>query len=97
MEATDEAAALEVSAREALEVRVDSNEDGVTALARWTVKLTVGDLTGGIGLVNDGSTVRLVIAANRFAIVRPGMTTLTTDNVVFGVEAADPNDPTAHR
>ena len=92
--ATNEAAGLEVSAREALEVRVEDNEDGLTALARWTVKLTVGDLTGSIGLVNDGGTVRLVIAANRFAIVRPGVTTLTTDDVIFGVETADPNDPT---
>ena len=86
LEATDEAAGLEVSAREALEVRVVQNEEGVMALARWTVKLTVGELTGGIGLVNDGGTVKLIIAANRVAIIPPGVTDLTNARIPFIVD-----------
>ena len=64
-------------AQEILEARVDlaENVDGGTTLsqlARWLVKTRVGDLQGGIGLYNDGSTVDLIAQADRFAIVPPG-------------------------
>ena len=49
-----------------LEARVSTNEG---ALARWTVKLQVGDLVGGIGLYNDGTNTRFVVQANQFAVL----------------------------
>ena len=63
-----------VQAETALKTRVTKTEnlDGSTklsGLARWTVKTTVGGLTGGIGLYNDGTTTDLIIQARRFAIV----------------------------
>ena len=67
------------SALQSLTARVTKAE-GLTggtelaALARWAVKLSVGDLTGGIGLLNDGATVKLYVAADRFAIIPPGDT-----------------------
>ena len=66
-------------ALELLQTRVTSvenleGETQVASLARWTVKLQVGDLIGGIGLLNDGETVRLHVAADRFAIFPPGIT-----------------------
>ena len=56
---------LSATALQELEARVDDNEMG---LARWLVKLTVGDLTGGVGLVNDGGTTRFYAAVDRFAV-----------------------------
>ena len=44
------------------------------ALAQWTLKTEVGDLSGGIGLLNDGGTVRLYMNVDRFAILDPGAT-----------------------
>ena len=49
-----------------LEARVSTNEG---ALARWTVKLQVGNLVGGIGLYNDGSVTRFIVQANHFAVL----------------------------
>ena len=49
-----------------LEARVSTNEG---ALARWTVKLQVGDLVGGIGLYNDGTVTRFIVQANHFAVL----------------------------
>ena len=51
------------------------------ALSQWTVKTRVGDLTGGIGLLNDGGTVRLYIVADRFAVLPAGASD-TDDEVV---------------
>ena len=39
------------------------------ALSRWTVKVRVGDLAGGIGLLNDGGEVSMVVAADRFVML----------------------------
>ena len=66
-----------VLAQEILEARVElvENVDGSTTisqLARWLVKTQVGDLVGGIGLYNDGNSVRLTIAADRFVVLPPG-------------------------
>ena len=58
-----------VTALQELSVRVDSNEGN---LARWLVKLTVDDLVGGVGLYNDGTTIRFIVAADKFAILPPG-------------------------
>jgi len=65
------------SALQTLETRVTRTEnlDGstnVAALARWLVKLTVGQLTGGIGLVNDGGRVKFYVRADRFALIPTG-------------------------
>lgn len=40
-------------------------------LDQWTVKTTVGDLTGGIGLYNDGEKVTFGVLADRFWIGSP--------------------------
>lgn len=40
-----------------------------TQAAQWSVKTTVADLTGGFGLLNDGTTTRFTVAAQQFAIV----------------------------
>ena len=61
-----------------LTARVTSaeNVDGSTTLsglARWLVKTQVNQLTGGVGLLNDGSSVKFYVAANRFAIIPPGV------------------------
>ena len=58
-----------------------TGETELAALARWAVKLSVGDLAGGIGLLNDGTTVKLYVAADRFAIIPPGDTD-TDDRVL---------------
>ena len=68
-----------------LSARVTSTEnvDGTTtlsSLARWLVKTQVNDLVGGVGLYNDGNTVRFYISADRFAIYPPGV--LDVDDAV---------------
>ena len=42
------------------------------AYARWLVQVQVNDLVGGVGLLNDGTTVRFYVAADRFAVFPPG-------------------------
>ncbi|MCY4671278.1 MAG: hypothetical protein OXC29_25230, partial [Rhodococcus sp.] len=64
------------SAQETLETRVTNAENleggtDLSALARWTVKTTVNGRTGGVGLVNDGTSTRFVINADWFSIVTP--------------------------
>ena len=73
IDGTEAVAIQELTAR----VELVENLDGTTTvagLARWTVKLAVNDLVGGIGLLNDGTNIDLIIAANRMAIVPPGWT-----------------------
>lgn len=62
-----------------MELRITrvENVDGSTTLsqlARWLVKATIDDLTGGIGLFNDGETVKFYVTADKFAIIPPGAT-----------------------
>ena len=45
-----------------------ANLDG-TYTAQWSTKTTVGALTGGFGIFNDGTTTRFTVHANRFAII----------------------------
>ena len=45
-----------------------ANLDG-TYTAQWSTKTTVGALTGGFGIFNDGATTRFTVHANRFAIM----------------------------
>ena len=68
---------IDVEAIEELETKVTAieNVDGTTTLAglaRWLVKTQVNQLVGGIGLYNDGSSVNMIVTANRFAVVPPG-------------------------
>ena len=68
---------IDVSAITELETKVTNieNVDGTTTLAglaRWLVKTQVSDLVGGVGLYNDGSSVNMIVQANRFAVVPPG-------------------------
>ena len=68
---------LTAAAFQELSVRVTQTEnvDGTTMLAqlaRWLVKLQVGDLVGGVGLYNDGNTTRFVVAADSFIVLPPG-------------------------
>ena len=54
---------------------VNTSQEGTTplaTLARWTVKTQVNQLIGGIGLLNDGTNVNLIVTADRFAVVPPG-------------------------
>ena len=79
IDTVDDEVDLLALAEEALETRVTATEnlDGTTdlaGLARWTVKTAVGDITGGIGLYNDGTTTELIIQANRVAVVPSGWT-----------------------
>ena len=74
-----------------LSARVTSTEnvDGTTtlaSLARWLVKTQVNDLVGGVGLLNDGNTVRFYIQADRFAIYPPGLTDSDDPIVPFIVD-----------
>ena len=83
--------AFDATAFQELSVRVTSTEnvDGTTTLAglaRWLVKTQVGDLVGGVGLLNDGTKVRFYIAADRFAIYPPGVTDLDDAIVPFIVD-----------
>ena len=55
-----------VTAVQLLTVRVGRNEQD---LAQWTVKLQIGDLIGGIGLYNDGDETKLLIQADKLAII----------------------------
>ena len=64
-----------------LEARVSTTEG---ALARWTVKLQVGDLVGGIGLYNDGTKTRFVVQANHF-LVLPSVASSTNARIPFEV------------
>lgn len=43
-----------------------------SAVARWEVKTTVGDLTGGVGFYNDGVKTRFMIHADVFSVYSPG-------------------------
>lgn len=45
-----------------------ANLDG-TYTAQWSAKTQVGDLVGGFGTFNDGTTTRFTVHANRFAIM----------------------------
>ena len=40
--------------------------------AQWSVKATVGDVTGGIGLYNNGGTTEVMILADKFSIAQSG-------------------------
>ena len=51
--------------------------------ARWTTKTQVGELVGGIGILNDGTSTRLYIQADRFAIYDSSLPTNTDDLVPF--------------
>ena len=64
---------------------VNTSQEGTTplaTLARWTVKTQVNQLIGGIGLLNDGTNVNLIVTANRFAVVPPGWTGDAADSRV---------------
>lgn len=52
-----------------LNAMVTDHDGELTALARWQVKTAVGDLVGGIGLLNDGTDVKLTIVADKVAIL----------------------------
>ena len=78
------------SAVETLETKVENIEDlegntVVSSLARWTVKTQIGDLVGGVGLLNDGTAVRFYIAADRFAIIPPGSQNIDNARLPFVV------------
>ena len=60
-----------------------SSWDG--AGARWTTKTQVGDLIGGIGILNDGVSTRLYIQADKFAIYDSSLPTNRDDLVPFVV------------
>ena len=60
------------SALQILEAQVNTNTGG---LARWLVKVAVNELVGGVGLLNDGQSIKFYVAADRFAIIPPGTTT----------------------
>ena len=45
-----------------------ANLDG-TYTAQWSAKTQVGDLVGGFGVFNNGSTTRFTVHANRFAVM----------------------------
>ena len=64
-----------------LEARVSTTEG---AFARWTVKLQVGDLIGGIGLYNDGTKTRFIVQANHFAVL-PSVASNSNIRVPFEV------------
>ena len=53
--------------------------------ARWTTKTQVGDLVGGIGILNDGTSTRLYVQADRFAIYDSSLPSDTSDLVPFVV------------
>ena len=53
--------------------------------ARWTTKTQVGDLVGGIGILNDGTSTRLYVQADRFAIYDSSLPSNTSDLVPFVV------------
>ena len=55
-----------------LNADVAFHEGELIGLARWQVQTSVGDLVGGIGLLNDGTSVRLIVVADSFAIVPAG-------------------------
>ena len=79
-----------VSAIETLETKVENIEDlegntVVSTLARWTVKTQIGNLVGGVGLLNDGTSVRFYIAADRFAIIPPGSQNIDNARLPFVV------------
>ena len=59
--------------------------DDARKTARWLVKTQVGDLVGGIGLYNDGNSVRLTIAADRFVVLPPGFLNDNDARVPFAV------------
>jgi hypothetical protein len=55
--------------------------------AQWGFKATVGELTGGIGFVNNGDITQFVVESDRFAIINPRTDTLTS---MFIAVANDP-------
>ena len=62
------------TAVQTLEASVTRLNGETAAVARWSVKLSVNDLVGGVGLYNDGATVEFIIAADKFNVVPPGWT-----------------------
>ena len=85
---------LSVSAVQALETRITAAEnlDGGTelaGLARWTVKLRVGDRVAGIGLVNDGGVTKMFINADRFAVIDPDSADAGDGVVPFFIRAGE--------
>lgn len=57
-----------------LEGAVQTNATAINNLngtytAQWSAKTQVGDLVGGFGTFNDGTTTRFTVHANRFAIM----------------------------
>ncbi len=46
----------------------EARSDG-TGFSRWLLKTKVNELVGGIGLYNDGNSVRFTVSADRFAIM----------------------------
>ena len=53
--------------------------------ARWSAKTQVGDLIGGIGILNDGTSTRLYVQADKFAIYDSTLPTNKDDLVPFVV------------
>ena len=53
--------------------------------ARWSAKTQVGDLVGGIGILNDGTSTRLYVQADKFAIYDSTLPTNKDDLVPFVV------------
>lgn len=49
--------------------------DGLSA--QWTVKTQVGDLIGGVGFYNNGSTTKFYVHADQFAVYSPSASSLT--------------------
>ena len=76
------ARAAAVTQLEARVTQTENVEGGTTlsALARWLVKTQVNDLVGGIGLLNDGSIVSLIVTADTFSIL-PTSNSDITDRV----------------
>ena len=57
---------------------IASTQALVTPLsAQWTTKTQVGELVGGIGFYNNGSTTQFYVAANNFSVYSPGSTSLS--------------------
>lgn len=69
-----------------LNAMVTEHDGELTSLARWNVQTAVGDLVGGIGLLNDGTDVKLTIVADKFSII-PASTSLQNRAVPFVIDA----------
>lgn len=52
---------------------VEQNQEAIDGLiARWSVKTQVGDLVGGVGFYNNGSTTQFLVNASTFAVLGQG-------------------------